>query len=152
MPSNNTIKKALGVVGFIILIVTIGIAACVGDVWLSWNPQVIWRSQQQTLAESLGVVREDGSLPSNFPVGYFRTKLVKGTDILEVHRLVQGYTKVLACNGRREVYYYFSWRDEWALRLEVVYDENLLVKGINGEDEDSRSIGTKGCFEVRLSN
>jgi len=128
------------------------ILLCWGNLWLSWNPFVLWKSQQITLASQWNVEISDFPSRAYFPVGYFERQLRPGTPIAQVHSLVQGYAKAYKCSGNREVYYYFSFYDNWALRFEIWYDADMRVQAIQGEDEDSRSIQVNGCMYGLLSD
>jgi hypothetical protein len=80
-----------------------------------------------------------------FPYGYFYERLRRGTPISEVHRIVRGYRTSYACDGDREVYYYFSTGRNRALRFEIWYHERLQVIEVAGEDEDYRWISVDNC-------
>ena len=117
-----------------------------GKLWLSWNPFILWEPQQKRLASDLGININDYPYPMYFPHGYYETKLSPGADIVKVHRIITGYSKVYKCRDR-EVYYFFSSGEDYSLRIEVRYNDDLTVESINGEDEDSRTIWLGGCSE-----
>jgi hypothetical protein len=119
--------------------------AWAADILLTWHPFRLWKPKQVALAEDLGVSIEDYYAPLYFPYGYFYERLGRGTPISEVHRVVRGYQISYACEGDREVYYYFStWRNR-ALRFEIWYDDRLRVSEVAGEDEDDRWISVEDC-------
>jgi hypothetical protein len=90
-----------------------------------------------------------------FPLGYFQAKLPQGSTLAQVHTTVRGYKRVLHCPTgplrSLEVYYFFSTRDDVALRFEVWYDEQSELIAIQGEDSNSRHIQTDGCGPGPLS-
>ena len=116
-----------------------------GYLYLVWNPSWLWEPQQDALADKLGVNIGDYPYPHIFPYGYYWRQLPRDAYIDQVHSVVNGYAKVLKCNNSREIYYFFSQSDDFALRIEFWYDEAHKLVQFNGEDEDSRTIRTEEC-------
>jgi hypothetical protein len=100
---------------------------------------------QIDLADRFGVKIEDYPNRSAFPVGYFSTILKPEMTITEVHEIVQGYQRVLHCGKRSEIYYYFSSDLANAKRFKIRYDDQGNYLGIEGEEDDSRTLQTYGC-------
>ena len=142
-------KKIIAIISALAFVPALLCICSTGGLLLSWNPSILWSSPQRRLANELDVNIKDYPSPKVFPLGYYETRLSSGTDILEVHQVISGYSKVLNCD-EREVYYYFSSDGSYALRIEVWYNDDLTVSAINGEDEDSRTIRTDGCTEGRI--
>jgi hypothetical protein len=113
------------------------LSACVS------SPEV-FSKEQEALAEALGVEAEAyGPL---FPLDYYAETLKVGDTIAEVHAAIQGYTKVLRCPSGSEVYYYFSTRDNLAVRFEVYYDDEVdHFIGLVSEDWNQRDISVLDC-------
>jgi hypothetical protein len=110
-----------------------------------------YRRGQLELAEQLNVTIGDYPYTDIFPAGYFDTILIPGMPIEEVHEKVLGYEKVIHCGTYKEVYYYFGTEDDKALRFEVLYDDDFGYEKLETEDDDSRTIYTKGCVKGLLS-
>lgn len=144
------LKKIANIIFAIVLLPALCFGCIIGELMLSWNPFVLWGFQQSQLARELKVSIADYPNPSYFPLGYYEDVLSPGTDISVAHQTIIDYKKVLRCKNR-EVYYYFSSGESYSLRIEVWYNDDLTVSSINGEDEDSRSIGTEACIEGRLA-
>jgi hypothetical protein len=110
--------------------------------------------KQQALAQHLGVRVEDYAYPESFPLKYFQSTLRQGATINDVHSVIQGYDKVVQCQfgGLAEVYYYFGTDDKKAMRIQVSYDEGARLRGIGGEDNNSRSIQVKDCVPGRIGD
>jgi len=107
-----------------------------------------YQKQQQKLAEQLGVKISDYPYPVSFPESYFVSVLQPGMTPDEVHKVIQGYEKVLNCGNASEIYYYFSMSDDNALRFEVFYGiDKFKFEDLQGEDTNSRTIRTVGCTE-----
>jgi len=126
----------------LVLIFALGLAGCI--------------SQQEQLAQKLGVRLQDYPPESNFPYGYFSKTLQPGMKVNEVHQVMIGYEKVLNCvsgDFRAEIYYYYGKNFEGlfpkTMRFEVFYANNR-VKEIRGEDKNSHTIDTYGCAEGLL--
>jgi len=100
---------------------------------------------QLELAKELGVSVEDYPYRTSFPAGYFYMGLQPGMSITEVHKIVQGYEKVLHCGTRSEIYYYFSSELEDAQRFKLRYDDQGNYLEFEGEEDDSRTLQTDGC-------
>lgn len=115
--------------------------------------------KQEELAITLGVRIKDYPFVTVFPLGYFYTVIKPGMTLDDVHFIIRGYEKVLRCRDSakdalyyKEVYYYFSPRDDEALRFQLFYDEQGRFLEFQGEDEDSRTIMTLGCEEGIIQN
>jgi len=122
--------------------------------YLAFGNEPIYRPlQQRTLARRLGIETEGYFPHPNFPFSYYHDRLEKEMTIVEVHQLIQGYTKVLRCgvinDSAREIYYYYSNSDYSALRFQVEYYKGKFV-WLQGEDEDWRTIRTENCEEGRF--
>lgn len=98
------------------------------------------KQYQEPLADKLGIKIDDYSYQSVFPIGYFYVTLKQGMPLDEVHAIVRGYKKVYNCFGTDEIYYYFSDKDDEALRFEIRYDDQLKFETMRGEDENERTI------------
>jgi hypothetical protein len=102
-------------------------------------------SEQQRLALELGVDPMDYPPAQVFPFPYFAKVLQVGMPIQDVHTAVRGYKASYRCPLEEEIYYFLTDRDDTALRFMIFYDQNLRLRGLVGEDDDSRTITTKGC-------
>jgi hypothetical protein len=133
----------------IISVIVVGLAAFSLAILIrvSIDERIRW-PKQLFLALKLGVDPTIFSGP--FPVPYYEGKLNRGDSRTQVHVLVQNYSQVFHCGQEREIYYYFGKSDNYALRFEVWYDAQGNYDGISGEDDNSRSISTKGCVLGRL--
>jgi hypothetical protein len=107
--------------------------------------------KQKDLANQLGIKITDYPYPKAFPEGYFYTVLKPGMTVDEVHHVVQDYEKVYRCRSSAdtrfysEIYYYFSVKDQGALRFEVFYDQKEKFEKLQGEDNNSSTIRTDDC-------
>lgn len=110
-----------------------------------------YKAAQLELARNLGVEVSNYPNPKIFPVGYFRSVLNQNSTLEDVHKVVSGYKKVYRCGGLAEIYYYYSEDDGEALRFQIIYNNNLKFKTLQGEDEDSRYLNPNGCVEGRIT-
>jgi hypothetical protein len=121
----------------LIIIISLAVVSCQNR-----NP---YQEEQEALANLLGVEIQDYAYDSSFPLSYYAVVLETGTPINKVHEIVRGYEKVYHCQSYSEIYYYFSTEDDKALRFVIMYDEQLKISKIYGEDSDSRYIKTEDC-------
>jgi hypothetical protein len=104
---------------------------------------------QQELAQELGV--QAGDYGRLFPQDYYYEALSPGASIAEVHAALRGYEKVLRCPSGAEVYYYFSARDDTAVRFQVFYDDTFEhFIGLVAEDWNERGIDVQDCVAGRF--
>ena len=130
-------KKIKSVFIILVLYSLIILSAC------NSNP---YQQEQEKLASQLGIKINDYPYPYSFPISYFDTILQPGMSMEVVHGVIRGYEKVWKCSDSREIYYYFSTNDDTALRFQVFYYlHQFTYEKLQGEDDDSRSIITRGC-------
>lgn len=108
--------------------------------------------KQEELALKLGIEIEDYPNKAAFPKGYFYTVLKPGMTIEEVHLKIIEYEQVFSCYGTDELYYYLSRNDEDALRFMIHYDNEGRFVRMYGEDDDSRTLSSRGCISGLLDN
>lgn len=111
---------------------------------------IILISQRNALATELGVNLWSWPRPAAFPLGYFFSVLKEGMSRQRVHETVQGYERVLRCGPdsrgfTQEVYYFYSVRDNRALRMQIEYDAHGNLYRVQGEDPNSRTFSVGNC-------
>jgi hypothetical protein len=111
---------------------------------------VILIRQRNALATELSINVWSWPRPAAFPLGYFFNILEKGMSRQKVHQIVRGYKRVLRCGPdsrgfTHEVYYFYSNRDDKALRMEIEYDTRERLYRVQGEDPNSRILSVRNC-------
>jgi len=104
-------------------------------------------SAQEKYAKQYGLKIDDYPYPLVFPAGYYETILKPGMSINQIHATIRGYASVYHCKQYSEIYYFFSKKEEKAIRFEVTYDERGNFKYLQGEEPDSPTIQLHGCTE-----
>jgi hypothetical protein len=113
----------------------------------------IYIKKQIALANKLDIEFSDSQIPINFPLNYYYEVLKPGMSIDEVHKIIISYEEVYRCGDLREVYYYFSNKDDDALRFTIFYKKDTLnFEMIQGEDSNSRYIKVDNCLKGRKLN
>ena len=130
-----------------IILTAVIVAIClIAITWWDQTQKRPYAAQQKKLAEDYNVRIEDYRWPLQFPVGYFYTILKPGMTVDEVHNIVRGYVKSLNCGWGSEIYYYYSSDDSKTLRFEIYYDNQFKYSDIMGEDYNSSTLSTNGCW------
>jgi len=102
--------------------------------------------KQLRLGEELGIDYKNYPPPENFPYGYFSDILEPGMEKAEIHSVVTGYEKVIHCETREEIYYYYHSSDQKATRIMLIYDDQGKFKTAVPEDKDSLSFDASSCL------
>jgi hypothetical protein len=153
------IATALLVVGLIVLrrrggrllfLLMIMLTAMLAVSTARLRDSVVLTRQRSALAAELGVELRRWPWPTSFPVSYFFSVLEKGTPRREVHQIVRSYERVLRCGPdsrgfTQEVYYFYSDRDDKALRMQIEYDTQGHLYRVQGEDPNSRVFSVTNC-------
>jgi hypothetical protein len=140
---------------YFILLLIVALLACITTIILLMFKPTLFNSSRQKmqkdLAKELGVKIDDYPYRTSFPVGYFYTILQPGMSMADVHKVIQGYEKVLRCDSTSEIYYYFSSELEDAKRFQIIYDDQGEFMRLEGEEDDSRTLQTNGCVPGQIN-
>jgi hypothetical protein len=155
-----TMATALLIVGLIVLrrhggrllliIMIVMLMAMLAVSTIRLKDSIILIRQRNTLAAELGVDLWSWPRPAAFPLGYFFSVLEEGMPRQKVHQIAKGYERVLRCGPdsrgfTQEVYYFYSDRDDKALRMQIEYDAQGDLYRVQGEDSNSRVFSVRNC-------